>query len=46
MRNCLKFKFLVHIHDRDLFAEFHMKKLTQRLLFDKSDPDEAVHLKD
>ncbi|KAM0944690.1 putative cullin protein, neddylation [Dioscorea sansibarensis] len=33
-------KLLVYISDKDMFAEFHRKKLARRLLFNKSDSDE------
>ncbi|XP_039123636.1 cullin-1-like [Dioscorea cayenensis subsp. rotundata] len=33
-------KLLMDVYDRDMFAEFHRKKLSRRLLFDKNDSDE------
>ncbi|KAG1338640.1 Cullin-1 [Cocos nucifera] len=33
-------RLLVYIHDKDLFAEFYRKKLSRRLLFDRSANDE------
>ncbi|XP_074279653.1 cullin-1-like [Silene latifolia] len=33
-------KLLAYVSDKDLFAEFHRKKLSRRLLFDKSNNDD------
>ncbi|KAL6968463.1 Cullin-1 [Sarracenia purpurea var. burkii] len=37
-------KLLAHISDKDLFAEFYRKKLSRRLLFDKSANDDHERL--